>query len=208
MEKIDTKKKNNFYMMLGMVAGGIVVGCMTYLFMGNRNFSNNNSNKESNENKTVLTEVEAKDIAQNAYELAYDIVDEGIGITSTEMVEINHNGEKVECYEINFASLNNVFTEEGLNYIKSNYADSFSGNDKYYRCENTDNFMTKGEGFINTIFGVTDSNVRDLKITSFTDTEIKAIGQLEASIGVMGDEKPLNITFKKINNVWRIDTFE
>lgn len=159
----------------------------------------------------VTTKEQAKNVAQRVYEMSYDVIEEGAGLTiwSGDYKRINHNNEELLCREMYFTKIGSFFTENAINYIKNNLTDRFAGDDNYYTCMSAKDFQAN-YGFLLTIFGATDSGIRPLTITSYTSDSIIATGQIVCDTweGCWPDEEPLNITFKKVNGIWKIDTFD
>ena len=158
----------------------------------------------------VTTKEEAKVVAQRVYEYAYDRINEGSNLISyMEDYEKEYKGDLVSCQRMYFTVLESSFTENAITHIKDNYAQKFSGDDNYYLCDIWDDGTND---FLDTIFSSTDSGPRDLKIVSFTSDTIVATGQIKCSgaanyTSCTEDVRPHNITFKKVNGIWKVDSF-
>lgn len=161
-------------------------------------------------NDNVTNKKEAKEVAQRVYEYAYVRLTEGSDLIDyVNDYEKEYNGELISCQKMTFSVLESTFTENAINHIKENYAYQFENDDNYYNCNVDEELALKS--FLDTIFSATDSDIRELNIISFTDDTIVATGKLNCPQALYTScdpsEEPHDITFKKVNGVWKIDTF-
>ena len=149
----------------------------------------NNSRDDNN--------TEILNILQKRYNEIYNELQEGANVSISNKV----NGKYV--LEWDFRKLKKFFTENGIQQIK----DEFSGEVDGYYYQNDDALM-------NTIFGVTDQKVRDLKLLSYRDDVAvlyskhaqNCIKQSGLCVGNgYGNEL---IIFKNVDGTWYVDMFE
>jgi hypothetical protein len=163
-------------------------------------------------NTNAMTKEEAVKIAQDIYNKAYNEIEEGIGLTGTDTINITAGEEgtvggiiNVEAYKLDFSKIETYFTDRAINYIKTEYTDTPYGykDGNYYIYATENQYSYNKKEFINTIFGVTDQEKRTLNVETYDDDMIVAISNKSSFFEL--DEY---LILKKVNNTWKIDMFE
>lgn len=168
---------------------------------------------ENLNNNMTMTKEEATKIVQDIYSKAYDIIQEGNGLTNSNTVNITAGQEgtvggviNVSAYKLDFSKIETYFTERAINYVKTEFTDTpyghKDGNYYIYSSENKYSYTDKKE-FLTTIFGVTDQSKRTFDAKLYDDNMIVAVSPKSSFFEL--DEY---IILKKVNNTWKIDMFE
>ena len=218
-------KRKNIYIVIFVITT-IIASCVAVYFgvVGNNKkvgqIKNSVEEKIENETKEVnekvseenkLSKEEAKKIAQNIYNKAYNELEEGVGLQSS-IVEITIGQEgtyggklNVKAYKLDFSKIEQYFTERAIKYIKTEYTDTPYGHSdgNYYIYMSENKYSHEKNNFVSTIFGVTDQKTRDLNVELYDDDIIIAVSQKSSFFEL--DEY---LVLKKINSVWKIDMFE
>lgn len=174
---------------------------------------NKNTSEIEIKNSNDMTKEEATKIVQDTYSKAYDIIQEGSGLTGSNTVNITAGQEgtvggviNVSAYKLDFSKIETYFTERAINYVKTEFTDTpyghKDGNYYIYSSENKYSYTDKKE-FITTIFGVTDQSKRTFDVKLYDDNMIVAVSSKSSFFEL--DEY---IILKKVNNTWKIDMFE
>lgn len=201
----NVKKCNKKGLLFLIVVLVILLIAMSFYIVHNTNNSNN----------TKITEKEALKIAEDAYKKAFNDIEEGLGLkinsdgNGVEKTDSSNN--KIYCYEINQSKLKKIFTEKAINSILvkiESYVSEIESNKKF-TCSSDQYIGDKTEYFLNTVFGITDSGLKNLKIINYSDNLIIAMGSLPPCGELCpADTNEYYIAFKNINNIWLIDMFE
>ncbi len=174
---------------------------------------NKNTSETEIKNSNDMTKEEASKIVEDTYSKAYDIIQEGSGLTGSNTVDITAGQEgtvggviNVSAYKLDFSKIETYFTDRAINYIKTEFTDTpyghKDGNYYIYSSENEYSYTDKKE-FINTIFGVTNQSKRTFDVKLYDDNMIVAISSKSSFFEL--DEY---IILKKVNDTWKIDMFE
>lgn len=174
---------------------------------------NKNTSETEIKNSNDMTKEKASKIVEDTYSKAYDIIQEGSGLTGSNTVNITAGQEgtvggviNVSAYKLDFSKIETYFTDRAINYVKTEFTDTpyghKDGNYYIYSSENEYSYTDKKE-FINTIFGVTNQSKRTFDVKLYDDNMIVAISSKSSFFEL--DEY---IILKKVNDTWKIDMFE
>ena len=168
--------------------------------------------ESESKNPNNLTKEEATKIVQDIYSKAYELIQEGDGLTGKDTIDIKVGKEEnvggvinASAYKLDFSKIEPYFTERAIDYIKTEYTDTPYGEDGAYYIyspQNKYSCIDKKE-FGTTIFGVTDQSKRNLDVKLYDNNMIVA-SSLKGSFFELDEY----IILKKINNTWKIDMFE
>lgn len=164
------------------------------------------------ETSNDMTKENATKIVQDTYSKAYDVIQEGEGLTGLNTINITVGQEdtvsgvnNVSAYKLDFSKIEMYFTERAINYVKTEFTDTpyghKDGNYYIYSSEN-EYSNTNKKDFITSIFGVTDQNKRTFDVKLYDNNMIVAVSSKSSFFEL--DEY---IILKKIDNTWKIDMF-
>ena len=209
-------EKKNTGLTIIIILGLLVIGLGGFVVYDKfiKNESNvSDTNNNINDNSSLkMSGDEAKKIVEKLYEDAYIALAEGGNLHEYKTYELTDEYHDYKCYKADLSPIEKYFTLKSYEYIVDNFTHKFD--DGIYHCSEVDGvYYPYKVDFLASIFGMTDQELRDIKVISYNDEYIVALGQTvvtttEEYTSTSSDKYPFYIILKKESNSWKIDLFE